>query len=220
MTTPPMLDDPAQIRAIAKRFADQTTPLTRQRVNVLSAAASVVTQLPADELATFVRSSAHLSTRLLELTATLDTAGRALLDYAEALERRQTISEEPDYLDETMPRSLDTGSSLVHPRALPTHSISEHLVGAKADEGTVTGRSATEAVEHELDFLRTRCLEVLREQADRWVHTQRDGDPYELARSLVSRPGGRRIRLAGQIEVFDSVVPVEIDAPKVPRIGR
>ena len=158
MTTPPTLDDPAQIRAIAKRFADQTTPLTRQRVNVLSAAASVVTQLPADELATFVRSSAHLSTRLLELTATLDAAERALLDYAEALERRQTISEEPDYLDETMPRSLDTGSSLVHPRALPTHSISEHLVGAKADEGTVTGRSATEAVEHELDFLTVGCI--------------------------------------------------------------
>ena len=212
--------EPAALVRLADEFIAAASPVTRERVNVLSAAAAVVTQLPADELTAFVRTTSRLSVQMLELAQAGETIGRALRDYAEALSRSTGPTTPTDYIDERMPRGLDSGSMFSRPHVLPTDSLREHLVGAPSDEGNSTAHTAADAVEHEVGFLRDRCLRVLAEQIEPWVSTDVDTPPSEAAReSVAARIGHWQANSNGNstdddVPVLDGIVPVEISDPR------
>lgn len=73
----------AELSWLSNVFAEAAAPLTRQRVNLLSAAAALVTQLPAEQLPRFVYLSSSVATRMLRLTEGLEAAGRAMLAHSD-----------------------------------------------------------------------------------------------------------------------------------------
>lgn len=80
---PPPDTAAAELAWLSNVFAEAAAPLTRQRVNLLSAAAALVTQLPAEQLPRFVYLSSSVATRMFRLAEDLEAAGRAMLAHAD-----------------------------------------------------------------------------------------------------------------------------------------
>ncbi len=101
-------DDPGEV---ARTLTEAIRPLARQRINLLSASAAVVTQLPTEQLPRFVYVSSHLAVRMVDLTESLGLTGRALQDYAAAMRRTGTSG--PD-LSLLRSRCLEVFDTQVH----------------------------------------------------------------------------------------------------------
>ncbi|MBC9958222.1 hypothetical protein [Yimella sp. cx-51] len=216
--------DATRIREIAQTYARLTGPLERQRVNVLTASANVITQLPTDQLKEFAGRSAEVCGRLKQLLDSLDDTGRALTEYGEALER---ASASPNHDDADVPaedpaqapgvgepRSLQSGSETDAPRVLPLDPIKAHLVATEAAAAQPADVHES-AVAHETDFLRTRALEVLKAQIDHWQPEGGD-QPYEQVRRAVP-DAIARLQSPPPIEgVRDEVIPVRLQSDGEP----
>ena len=209
--TPPSVPSTAlsELHELATVMSEAVTPISRQRVNLLSAAAALVTQLPAEQLPRFVYLSSSLATRMLQLTEGLTASGRALLDYSAALERQAEASDDKPETDQGGPRTLDGGA---HPHTpLPGEAVRDQLVGAPSRD-----LDGTTSVDHEVDFLRARNLELLDDQVLRWLPSQAEhsDDVAAAVRAHVSRPEHTGAHHPGTINVLDTVVPVELPSDR------
>lgn len=208
----------------ARMLASQAATARAQRINLLSASAIVVTQLPAAQLAPFVRRSAHLSVRLQQLAESLDSTGNALAEYAAAREQTDhadSASAPPgdDTVVDLGPRTLQTGAP-AGPRLLPTDSVAEHLVGEVVGEAAPAGdfdaAAATPTRLDEIDFLRRRCIEVLTDQITFWEANPVQSGPVRLSDEAQSQAGSAAASTQAPTDVRTDVIAVDLPADATP----